>query len=261
MFKRLLCTGVVALTSVALLTSTVSADVLNQRDNNNGTFQTITDVNPATNFVTSIPRTITVAQNETIQDIAVTIEGLNHTFLGDLVATISKVDSSGNVITGANGNLLSATLFSRVQVSQGPPGFPGDDSNFNGDYTFVDQTGVGRNPRDLWEEADNGDSNFDIPTSQPGQSVIGQFSDIVPGAFFATNSVDVPVPLASIFAGESTAGTYEFRIRDERATVEGSFTGVTLNFQSTAVPEPAMGLVAVALGGLFLTRRRRKVLV
>ena len=255
MIKRLLSTGVVALTSVALLTSSVSADVLNQRDNNNSILQTIPDANPATDVV----RTITVTQNEIIQDIAVTIEGLNHTFLGDLVATISKVDSSGNVITGANGNLLSATLFSRVQVSQGPLGFPGSSSNFNGDYTFVDQTGVGRNPRDLWAEVELEDSSFEVLPSQPNQSTINQFSSIVPGAFFATDSVDNPVSLANIFAGESTEGTYEFRIRDERDTAEGSFTGVTLNFQSIAVPEPAMGLMAVALGGLFLTRRRRKI--
>ena len=76
MFKRLLTSGAVLL-GLVLISSSVNADVLNQRDTMNGTFQVITDVTPA-GFVTSIPRTINVVDNEIIQDISVTIEGLQH---------------------------------------------------------------------------------------------------------------------------------------------------------------------------------------
>jgi len=77
MFNRLLTSGGILLGSLILISSSVDAGVLNQRDTQNGTFQVITDVTPG-GFITSIPRTINVVENEIIQDISVTIEGLQH---------------------------------------------------------------------------------------------------------------------------------------------------------------------------------------
>ena len=260
MFKRLLTSGAVLL-GLVLISSSVNADVLNQRDTMNGTFQVITDVTPA-GFVTSIPRTINVVDNEIIQDISVTIEGLQHTFAGDLVASLSRTDPATGVIT-------SIQLFDRIQLANGPSGNFGDSSNFSGEYTFSsfesDPTNAA-NPASIWSEADSIPTDQIIPTSLSGQLTANTFADTIPNSYFATDSIETPLSFATNpdgtnrFAGQSTEGVWNFQIQDQNANNVGSFTGVTINFQSTAVPEPgSVGLLAVgAVGGFFYLRRKKK---
>lgn len=260
MFKRLLTTSAIVLGSLVLIDSTANADVLNQRDTDNGIFQTITDITPA-GFITSIPRTINVVENEVIQDISVTIEGLEHTFAGDLVASLSRTESDGTV--------TSIQLFDRIQVANGPPGNFGDSSNFSGNYTFssfeADPTN-GSNPASIWSAADDIPTTDTIPVSQSGQLTSSTFFDSIPNSYFATDSIENPLSFATNadgtnrFAGQSTAGQWNFQIQDQNRENVGSFTGVTINFQSTAVPEPgSVGLLALgAVGGFFYLRRRKK---
>ncbi len=261
MFKRLLTGSTIALGLSVIFSSPVNADVLNQRDTINGTQQTITDVTPS-GFITSIPRTINVVENEVIQDISVTIEGLQHTFAGDLVASLSRAD--------ANGNLTTIQLFDRIQLANGPSGNFGDSSDFDGNYTFSsfesDPTN-GSNPASIWSAADDIPTSDVIPVSQASQLVADTFFDSIPNSYFATDSVETPLSFATNpdgtnrFAGQSTAGEWTFRIQDENQQNVGSFTGVTINFQSTAaIPEPSsVGLLAVgAIGGFFYVRRRKK---
>jgi subtilisin-like proprotein convertase family protein len=262
MLKRLLTGGTIVLGLSVLCSSAVNADVLNQRDTINGTQQTITDVTP-TGFVTSIPRTINVVDNEVIQDISVTIEGLQHTFAGDLVASLSRENGDGSS--------TSIQLFDRIQLGNSPGGF-GDSSDFDGNYTFssieADPTNAS-NPASIWSAADSIPTSDVIPVSQASQLVANTFSDSIPNSYFAADANENPLSFATNpdgtnrFAGQSTQGLWTFRIRDENRQNVGSFTGVTINFQSTpvaVVPEPSsFGLLAVgAVGGFFYLRRRKK---
>ena len=260
MFNRLLISGAILLGSLVLISSSVNADVLNQRDTLNGTFQVITDVTPS-GFVTSIPRTINVVDNEIIQDISVTIEGLQHTFAGDLVASLSRTDPVTGVIT-------SIQLFDRIQLANGPPGNFGDSSNFSGEYTFSsfesDPTNAS-NPASIWSEADSIPTDQIIQTSLSGQLTANTFADTLQNSYFATDSVETPLSFATNsdgtnrFAGQSTQGIWNFQISDENANNVGSFTGVTINFLSApAVPEPSSACL-IAIGGLYFLRRRKKM--
>ena len=261
MINRLLQGCVLALGLVVFIGS-ANADVLNQRDTMNGTSQTITDVTP-TGFVTSIPRTINVVENEIIQDVSVTIEGLEHTFAGDLVASLTRLNADGT--PGP-----SIQLFDRIQLANGPPGNFGDSSNFSGNYTFSsiesDPTNA-INPASIWSAADDIPTTDVIPTSQPSQLTAATFAETIQNSYFATDNVETPLSFATFgdgtnrFAGLSTAGTWIFQIQDQNAQNEGSFTGVTINFQSAAaIPEPgSAGLLAVgAVGGFFYLRRKKK---
>lgn len=265
MFKRLLTSGAILLGSLVLISSSANADVLNQRDTLNGTLQTITDVTPPDaanpNFITTIPRTINVIENEVIQDISVTIEGLQHTFAGDLVASLSR--------TEADGTQTTIQLFDRIQLANGPAGNFGDSSDFDGNYTFssieADPTN-GSNPASIWSAADDIPTDQVIPTSLSSQLVANTFFDSIPNSYFATDSIETPLSFATNpdgtnrFAGQSTQGQWDFVIQDQNLNNVGSFTGVTINFRSTAIPEPgSVGLLAVgAVGGFFYLRRRKK---
>lgn len=257
MFKRLLTGAAICLGLLVLFSSSVNADVLNQRDTTNGTFQTITDITPG-GFITSIPRTINVVDNEVIQDISVTIEGLQHTFAGDLVASLSRTDT--------NGVLTTIQLFDRIQRANGPGGNFGDSSDFDGNYTFssfeADPTNAS-NPASIWSEADNIPTSDVISPSLPSQLVANAFFDSIPNSYFATDAIETPLSFATNpngtnrFAGQTTQGQWTFRIQDENLNNVGSFTGVTINFET--VPEPgSAGLLAVGAFGFFYLRRRRK---
>ncbi len=248
MIKRLLQTSAIALGSLVLIGS-VDADVLNQRDTQNGTLSNIPDFN---GMATSVPRTINIVENELIRDVSVTIEGLNHTWVGDLVATLRKVGPG-------NTTLASTTLFNRI--SRDGIG-PGNSSNFAGNYTFVsrdaDPTNAS-NPQNIWSVADNDNTLFNIPVSQATQLTASTFAETLQSSYSAVAESGAELSLADAFAGQTTAGTWEFRIEDRLEREVGSFTGVTLNFQGpAAVPEPGSLMLALgAIGGLLCKRRRK----
>jgi len=254
MFKRLLTTGAIAVGSLVLIGTSANADVLNQRGDLNGTVAVIPDVNAA-GFVTTVPRNITVVENEIIQDVSVTIEGLNHTFAGDLVATLTRLDSNGLVVGP------SIDLFNRIQVANGPAGNPGDSSDFNGSYTFAsfDPTNLA-NPSSIWSAADDFTQDEFIPNTIPGaQPTFSTFNQTIGNSYFASDEVETPLDFASVFGGQSTQGIWQVQISDQNIENVGSFTGVTINFDSVpVVPEPgSIGLLAAGALG-FLVRRRRR---
>ncbi len=254
MFKRLLQSGAIALGSMVLISS-VNADVLNQRDTQNGTLTNIQDTTLAGN-ITSHLRTINIVQNELIRDVSVTIEGLQHTWVGDLVATLRKVGPG-------NTTLASATLFNRISRDGIGPGNSsnfGDGSGGGGNYTFAsreaDPTNAS-NPANIWSVADDDNTLFDIPESQTTQLTAVNFAQTLANSYSAVAESGAELSLANAFAGQTTAGTWEFRISDQLNREIGSFTGVTLNF--SAVPEPnSLGLLAAGAAGVFYLRRRKK---
>lgn len=163
---------------------------------------------------------IVIGANEIISDVEVTLFGASHTWIGDLNVTISNGSTTADLLirTGRTGGTGS-----------------GDSSNIGADYTFSDDGG------DFWAAA----------AGAGGDDVIAG------GDYFATTTDGAPVSLASLFAGQSTAGTWTLTISDNAGGDTGAINGWGITLTSTAIPEPGMiGLLSVA--GLGLVARRRR---
>jgi hypothetical protein len=185
---------------------------------------TIPDNNP-----TGASSDIVVTDNFSSSDITVTLTTLNHTFIGDLIATLTKVDTGTTV-----------SLFNRIgRVGTGL----GDSSNFSGTYRFNDAFSG-----DIWVVAAGGNSTFNVP-----------------GGDYYPTAVDsgVIVPILPAFAGASSAGTWRLTISDNAVIDTGSLGSWTLNLvgasSPTAVPEPGslLGLLALGLVGAGSALRRK----
>jgi len=171
------------------------------------------------NNATGASSTITVptSSNFSITNITVTLNNPIHGRIGDLIATLTHVDTATTV-----------SLFNRIgRVGSGP----GDDSNFSGgnNYSFNDAfTG------DLWAVAASGGSAFVIPG----------------GDYFPTGANSgTAVPMLASLGGQLSSGTWRLTISDNAMSSGGSLgNGWTLNLQGTPIPEPSSGLGLLALG-------------
>ena len=213
----------------------------------------IPDFNEANNVAGSAISTFTIMEEDslTIGDLAVCIDGLNHTWVGDLISTVTHTDTDGN-------NTV-ATLFNRV----GRADFPGDGdaSNLDGDYEFA-STGAS-----LWEESAQGSSGNGTQGSVDDEFTIaaGTYANVNSAGFDNNTNPNVESlsSLASIFGGSSSAGTWTIRFTDNDVNDIGSFDATSIKFfeaTATAVPEPGtVGLMALAsVGGFFYIRRKKK---
>ena len=162
---------------------------------------------------------IVVGDSVELADITVTLNGLNHTWAGDLIISISH---SG----GASSDLVHRV--GRV----GGTGF-GDSSDYAGDYSFNDGFGD-----DLWAAAAGAGGGDPIPG----------------GDYFATGEgSDAQISLLSVFGGIDISGTRTLTISDNAGGDTGSLGGWTLD----VVPVPAPAAIAVlGLAGLAPRRRR-----
>lgn len=161
---------------------------------------------------------INIAANETITDVTVTLEGLQHTWMGDLQATLTGPGGSIDLFWSVGGGI-------------------GDSSDFDGDYTFTDA-----GPGDLWAVAASLTAAQAVPS----------------GAYFATDGSDIVQSFATAFGGTSTAGAWTLQIADVNTGDTGSVSGWTLSITSNVIPEPAsLGLLGVAGLGLAFYRRRK----
>ena len=177
---------------------------------------------------TGITSSITITQDETVTDVEVTLTGLNHTWAGDLTATIS------------NGTVTS-TLFARVGDAGGTSG---DSSVFNGIYTFSDDGS------DLWAASNDAGFGGTIPTVD----------------YAASGVNNSQVVLATDFANQSSAGTWTLFMSDAAQGDTGSLTGWGIQLTtisgsggSSSIPEPGtmtMFTIIVGLGCFGFVRRR-----
>jgi hypothetical protein len=213
-----------ALAIACMAGSPVFADVVESSNQTSAT--TITDNDP--NGVTSV---VNITANETIQEARFGIEGLDHTWIGDLIMTVTHTESG-----------KSATLMHRV----GGAALLGDSSDVNGTYMF--ETAA---TNSIWTAASN--------TADDEVVAVGTYQ--------ATEDGEVPVDLDTIFGGGTTAGEWVFNISDNNLTQggsgepEGSFLRTSVNFRSVAVPEPgtmATVMFGTLLGGIYLRRRHQK---
>lgn len=216
---RLLGRVCTCLAITCMMTSAAMADVTGDSGNDGGA---IPD-----NSSAGVVSTVTITESEVITNAHFSIEGLSHSWIGDLIVEVTHVQSG-----------RSATLVNRVGTTSSSTSV-GDSSDVNGTYTFSD------GEPSIWTEAANGDTDFDV----------------TPGKYAASGVNEAFVGLDSTFAGFSTAGDWEFRISDNNATQTGSYTQASVKFTTTAVPEPgtmATIVLGTLFGGVYLRRRHKK---
>ena len=177
------------------------------------------------NDATGASSDIVVADNFLISDITVSLNTLTHTYIGDLTATLTHIDTSTTV-----------DLFQRVgRLSSGL----GNISNLNGTYNFNDAfTG------NLWAVAQSGNTSFVIPG----------------GDYFSTGATSgTKVPMLTTISGLPSSGTWRLKISDNESADTGALGSWTLNLQGStpaSVPGP---LPLLGVGAAFgWSRRLRK---
>ncbi|NCR90788.1 MAG: proprotein convertase P-domain, (modular protein) [Microcystis aeruginosa G11-01] len=169
---------------------------------------------------TGASSTIVVPDSFSITDITVTLNSLTHTYVGDLIATLTHVDTGTTV-----------SLFNRIGKNNSNLG--GDSSNFGGNYSFNDAfTG------NLWAVAASGSPFFVIPS----------------GNYFPTGAgSSTLVPMLTSLSGELSSGTWRLTISDNGRDDTGALGSWALNLQGNpsspvSVPESTSGLGLLALG-------------
>ncbi|NCS13392.1 MAG: proprotein convertase P-domain, (modular protein) [Microcystis aeruginosa G13-09] len=175
------------------------------------------------NNATGASSTIVVPDSFSITDITVTLNSLTHTYVGDLIATLTHVDTGTTV-----------SLFNRI----GRVNIFADSSNFNGTYSFNDAfTG------NIWAVAASGGSSFVIPS----------------GNYFPTGAgSSTLVPMLTSLSGELSSGTWRLTISDNEQLDTGALGSWALNLQGTPIPESSsvLGLLALGLLGAGAALKR-----
>ena len=168
--------------------------------------------------------------NGTNNFVTVTITGLQHTFAGDLIATLTNVDSG-----------ISQDLFNRIQKNPTDPNDFGCGCQFNGDYSFSDQSPSF--PNDIWTAA-------------------SATADTIPSDDYWTTTAgsDTPTSFSAAFGGLPAAGTWRLTISDNSPGDTGSFESWTMSLDVTdliPVPEPSLAIPSglLVLGFVLLQRR------
>jgi subtilisin-like proprotein convertase family protein len=214
-FKSLSLAGVVFAGTVSAIASLTVLPASAVTFTETGTGFSIPDDN-ATGASSTI--TVPTSSNFLITDITVTLNNLTHTWISDLIATLTYVPTNTTV-----------SLFNRI----GRVGVGVGSSNFNGTYSFNDAfTG------NIWTVAASGNDDFDIPS----------------GNYFPTGAgSSTLVPILTSLGGSQTAGDWRLTISDNGFRDTGSLGSWTLNLQGTplapvSVPESSSGLGLLALG-------------
>ena len=168
---------------------------------------------------------------------SISLFNLYHTYAGDLVATLTHVDTG-----------TSVTLFNRVEKTSNSTGY-GAHVTLNGDFTFV---------TDLGSQCDSSDSLWEATL---------QSTNVTGGTFAASDNLFTGSTTTSykptdlgIFVGESVQGTWLLTVKDEADGDTGSFGSWSMSTTIVSdIPEP--GIVPVMLAGgamLILLQKRRR---
>lgn len=166
----------------------------------------------------TVSRDIVIGSGERITDLTVTISNLSHTWIGDLVASLTHVETGTTI-----------DLFNRVGRLNNS-GF-GNSADFQGSYSFNDAF-----TQNLW-------STTAVNGKIPG------------GNYFTTTSNGTRSSL-SAFNGQNLAGTWRLSIADRASGDTGSFSSWSMS--GTAVPVPPQIVGTVVLAGLGAAKKFRK---
>jgi hypothetical protein len=162
--------------------------------------------------------------------VTVTIGGLFHPFVGDVIATLTDVTTS-----------TSQDIFNRILKNPADPSDFGSDTQFNETYSFSDQSSSFSG--DIWTVA----------------SGLGTADTIPSGSYWTTTAgSNTPTSFSAAFGGLPAAGTWRLTISDNSPDIppdSGFFNGWTLSL--TVVPEPSFAIPAglLALGFVLFGRR------
>lgn len=156
----------------------------------------------------------------------VSLNSLTHSFIGDLSATVTHVDTATTV-----------QLFQRPgRISTGN----GCNDNFNGTYTFSDSgaTALG---------CIAGNSNIPVGTYRASQDIAGTDEQVI--------------AIVNAFNTELANGTWRLSITDSNNADTGAIGSWTVNFNvqdTPGVPEPGtFALLAAGLCAIALQRRKQ----
>lgn len=162
-------------------------------------------------------------------NVAVQLIGFQHAYLGDLVVTLTHVESG-----------RTATLFDSVGM---PSDLFGSPAKLDGTYVFNDNIFNPANPdaASLWSAADAAGTG------------------VIPTAFYYPTGYGSPslVSLDAAFAGITSAGTWRLDVIDTfPAFDDGSLFKWVIVLTGTPVPAPG-AIALLGLAGLVGGRRRR----
>lgn len=155
-----------------------------------------------------------------IFDVSVTLQGLSHSWAGDLTVRLTSMTTGRSV-----------TLVERVGRAS-DVGF-GDSSNFDSDYTFRD------GGAELWAAA----------AAVPGSGVISQ------GAYAPSGRFNAPTSLQNAFTGQSNGGDWVLTISDAAELDIGTLQSWSITFFNLPAPASAAGLAGLGLAMAGMRRR------
>jgi subtilisin-like proprotein convertase family protein len=180
------------------------------------------------NNTAGIASTITVTDTDVISSFDfLTIHGLTHSFIGDLVITLSH-------------NGTTVDIMDRVGRNNGTQ--IGDSSDLSGDYTF---RLVG--------------SNLNAAAaSAGGTTVLSTAVDYATWTNTPNGGSSDAVGSLSNFPGQTVAGAWTLTVRDLETLDTGSFAGFTFGTHSRNSEVPVPGSLALLGLGLFGLLARRK---
>jgi subtilisin-like proprotein convertase family protein len=173
-----------------------------------------------------------------VNDVTVTIVGLQHSFIGDLIATLSF--QPAGVLPPI---VLTRSIFSRIGAVN--PGDFGSNANFDGNYSFNSAFS-----NDIWTMA----------------ATLGDVDSLPFGNYWPGNGgTSDPNDMSSFFNGLPADGKWELTMSDNSSGDVGSFLywTLTLDVANTAtaeVPEPAYFLLTGIVAAALLVKRGHPLL-
>lgn len=188
---------------------------------------------------TQVSNTITITDTGIIKSLSVTINNLEHTAAGDLIAELRFLGPGGP--SGPGGE--PAYLFFRPNVDD--IDVNGSLSNLNGDYTFSDDP----NGANFWTESA-------IPDDETVPDNLTYFASGENAEFNDLGGVG-----GGFFGGFDVAGDWQLIVTDANTGItennDGTVGGWTIEFHVEPIPEPTTGAIVALVAGFAAMRRRR----